>query len=91
MSPLPHSAGKFVQTGLLKGATHTIITDKFDPVKASNFIDKERITVTFMVPTMIYRLLDAIDKNNCDISANQVKIIAYACSSNTRRTIKART
>ena len=79
MSPLPHSAGKFVQTGLLKGATH-IITDKFDPVKALRFIDKERITVTFMVPTMIYRLLDAIDKNNFDISSTQVKMIAYAAA-----------
>ena len=54
MSPLAHAAGKFFQTGLLKGATH-IITDKFNAVKALELIEQERITVTFMVPTMIYR------------------------------------
>lgn len=79
MSPLPHSAGKFVQTGLLKGAT-LFITDKFDPLRALSMMEKHRITVTFMVPTMIYRLIDAIDENNLDVSKNKIKMIAYAAA-----------
>ena len=79
MTPLPHSGGKFIQTGLLKGATH-IITDKFDPLKSLRLIEEESITVTFMVPTMIYRLLDVIDENNIDVSSNAIKMIAYAAA-----------
>lgn len=77
MSPLPHAAGRLVQTGVLKGAT-TIITKKFDPVEALRLIEKERVTVTFMVPTMIYRILDVMESEDFDLSS--IKTIAYAAS-----------
>ena len=77
MSPLPHAAGKFFQAGLLKGATH-IITDRFDALKALELIEQERITVTFMVPTMIYRLLDASKEQEFDLTS--IKTIAYAAA-----------
>lgn len=64
-SPLPHSAGFFLQTALLQGAT-AYVQNKFDPEKVLNTIGTEGITWTFMVPTMIYRVLDAYlpDKHN---------------------------
>ncbi len=79
MTPLPHSAGKFLQIGLLKGAT-LIIADKFDPMKALKLMQDEGVTVTFMVPTMIYRLLDVIEQTNPDLSATKIKTIAYAAA-----------
>lgn len=79
MTPLPHSGGRFIQTGLLKGATH-FITDKFDPVQALNFILEDRITVTFMVPTMIYRLIDTIEERKLNVSSHQLRMIGYAAA-----------
>jgi fatty-acyl-CoA synthase len=87
MTPLPHSAGKFVETGLLKGATH-IIGDKFDPLQALRFMQEESITVTFMVPTMIYRLLDSIDMIHFDPSTTKIKMIAYAAAPITAERLK---
>lgn len=57
MTPLPHSAGAFLWAGLLTGAT-AVIHDGFEPSQALEGIDTHDVTWTFMVPTMIYRLLD---------------------------------
>lgn len=79
MSPLTHSAGRFVMTGLLRGATH-YIHDKFDPVAAIQTILEEEITVTFMVPTMIYRVIDAIHENQLNVNGHKLRMIGYAAS-----------
>jgi fatty-acyl-CoA synthase/long-chain acyl-CoA synthetase len=57
MTPLPHSAGAFLWGGLLSGST-TVITDGFDRESVPSIIEAHDITWTFMVPAMIYRLLD---------------------------------
>ncbi|MFB6236411.1 MAG: class I adenylate-forming enzyme family protein [Halopenitus sp.] len=57
MTPLPHSAGLFLWSALLTGA-HAVIHPGFDPAGALNAIEEHDVTWTFMVPTMIYRLLD---------------------------------
>lgn len=59
-SPLPHAAGMLLLTGLLKGAQH-FIEPGFDPATVIRRISQDRVTLTFMVPTMIYRLLDWLD------------------------------
>lgn len=79
MTPLPHSGGRFIQTGILKGATHYIY-DKFDPIQAIDTIMEKQITVTFMVPTMIYRLIDTIAEKNIDVSSHQLKMMCYAAA-----------
>ena len=57
MTPLPHSAGVFLWAGLLTGATH-VIHPGFDSDVALDAIEEYDVTWAFMVPTMIYRLLD---------------------------------
>ncbi|WP_161949656.1 AMP-binding protein [Bacillus dakarensis] len=79
MTPLPHSGGRFIQTGILKGATH-FIYDKFDPIQAINAILEKQITITFMVPTMIYRLLDTIEEKQIDVSSHSLKMMSYAAA-----------
>ncbi|WP_127128952.1 AMP-binding protein [Georgenia sp. SYP-B2076] len=59
MTPLAHAAGLFTQTALLRGAT-VILTDGFDAAKALLAIRNAGITWTFLVPTMIYRILDLV-------------------------------
>ncbi|MCY0891988.1 MAG: AMP-binding protein [Acidibacillus sp.] len=60
-SPLPHSAGMVMTAGLAKGAVH-VIERKFDPDQVLMRIATERVTLTFMVPTMIYRVIDRIEE-----------------------------
>lgn len=56
-TPLAHAAGLFAQSALLRGAT-IVLRDGFDPVTTLAEMRDKRITWTFLVPTMIYRLLD---------------------------------
>ena len=59
-TPLPHAAGLIAQAGLLRGAT-IYLTSRFDAEEAVTAIREHGVTYAFMVPTMIYRLLDCID------------------------------
>ncbi len=58
-SPLPHSGGFLLQAGLTKGAT-AYLEDGFSIDRVLERIESDRVTYLFMVPTMIYRLLDAV-------------------------------
>lgn len=58
-SPLPHAAGFLLQASFLRGAT-VFLDQRYDPDAVLRRISDDRVTFTFMVPTMIYRLLDAV-------------------------------
>ena len=77
MTPLPHSAHLLCQAGLLKGAT-IWLADGFDPSRALATIESKRISWTFMVPTMIYKLLDSSSLSGWDCSS--LKTILYGAS-----------
>lgn len=77
VSPLPHSAGFFLQTALLQGAT-AYVQSKFDPETVLETIGKEGITWTFMVPTMIYRVLDAYEPSQHNIDSLRTLIYGAA-------------
>lgn len=68
MTPLPHSAGAFLWAGLLAGAT-IIVRNGFDTDVALSTIENKSITWTFMVPTMIYRVLDSPRLSDHDTSS----------------------
>ncbi|WP_265109985.1 class I adenylate-forming enzyme family protein [Halosolutus halophilus] len=68
MTPLPHSAGMFLWGALVTGAT-SIIRPGFEPDAALELIDHHDVTWTFMVPTMIYRVLDRPDLETTDTSS----------------------
>jgi fatty-acyl-CoA synthase len=57
MTPLAHAAGLFAQSALVRGAT-IVIEPGFDAARALDLLRSRGITWTFLVPTMIYRLLD---------------------------------
>jgi fatty-acyl-CoA synthase len=59
-TPLPHAAGLFALAGLFRGA-HVRVEPGFDAEGTLRLMEAERITWTFAVPTMIYRLLDAAE------------------------------
>ncbi|MEH6639205.1 MAG: AMP-binding protein [Porticoccaceae bacterium] len=77
ISPLPHAAGFMLQAGLLHGAC-VYIQRKFDPEVVLDTIARDKITWTFMVPTMIYRVLDAYDSTKHEI--NSLRTLVYGAA-----------
>lgn len=59
MTPLAHAAGLFAQSALIRGAS-IVLTDGFDAGETVRLLDRHSITWTFLVPTMIYRVLDTL-------------------------------
>lgn len=57
LAPLPHATQFMLLPGLLRGGTHVIMR-KFDPDELLRVVERERVSWTFLVPTMIYMLLD---------------------------------
>lgn len=76
-SPLPHSAGFLLQTALLAGAV-THIERGFDAARIVDAVHQEGVSYLFMVPTMIYRLLDAVRDDARDLSA--LRTILYGAA-----------
>jgi fatty-acyl-CoA synthase/long-chain acyl-CoA synthetase len=64
-TPLAHAAGLFAQSALLRGAT-CVIVDGFDALTAVDTLTTKRITWAFLVPTMIYRILDVLSGQPAD-------------------------
>lgn len=84
-SPLPHSAGMVVWAGLLKGAEHWI-EKGFDPQLVLNRIHQNKVTFTFMVPTMIYRVMDRVNDQENDFSS--LRTIMYGAAPITAERLK---
>lgn len=79
MTPLPHSAGFFLNAGLLKGATHLVDT-RFDVHRTLDRLQHDKVTLTFLVPTMLYRLLDSIKLQESPPEFPHLRTIAYGAA-----------
>ena len=77
-SPLPHSAGFLLQAALLKGAS-VFVEEGFDIEAVVDKITVDRISYLFLVPTMIYRLLDAVTARE-DLDTSSVRTILYGAA-----------
>jgi fatty-acyl-CoA synthase len=77
-TPLPHAAHLLLQAGLLRGAM-IWITEGFNPAQTLELIRSERLTYCFLVPTMIYRLLDQMEQQGgADVSS--LRTVLYGAS-----------
>lgn len=76
-SPLPHSAGFLLQAALMRGAV-VHLESGFDPEVVLRRIVEDRVTYTFMVPTMIYRVLDAAEGRDLDLTS--LRTILYGAA-----------
>ncbi len=82
-TPLPHSAGYHMAACLLQGGV-TVLQPRFE---AKGFLDacaRYRATWTFAVPTMLYRLLDAIGEDAPDVSSLRTVVYGAAPMSRPR-------
>lgn len=77
VAPLPHASGFLILPGLLRGGTH-ILHQGFDAQSFCETVEQEKVTCTFLVPTMIYMVLDALGLNEHDFSS--LKTIIYGAA-----------
>ncbi len=68
MTPLTHAGGCLMLPILLRNG-RCVIMDHFDPKEFLETVEKEKITMTFLVPTMIYVLLDHPELKNHNLAS----------------------
>ncbi|QLG50996.1 class I adenylate-forming enzyme family protein [Natrinema halophilum] len=77
-TPLGHSAGFIARAILTQGGT-IVLEREFEPAQFLQTIAAERITWSFLVPTMVSELLDAPEFEEADTSSLQT--LVYGASS----------
>ncbi len=68
VAPLTHAAGYYAIPFFLKGARHVVL-DKFDTTVVLQTIERERVTCTLLVPTMIVMLMQDKALERTDLSS----------------------
>ena len=67
-TPLSHAGAAFFAPTVAKGG-RLVVLPGFDPAKVLETIEKERITATMLVPSMLYALMDHPDSHTRDLSS----------------------
>jgi acyl-CoA synthetase (AMP-forming)/AMP-acid ligase II len=78
MMPLFHIGAKIIQLAQHWRAGMVVVQKGFEPKAVLDCIEKEKITVTHMAPTMIQTLLDSPDIGKTDTSS--LRMIVYAAA-----------
>jgi fatty-acyl-CoA synthase len=83
VAPISHAAGMLIMPTLIRGGT-VILQRKFDPAAWLHLIANDRATVSLLVPTMIYALLDHPELERTDLSSLQTLMYGASPISPTR-------
>ena len=84
-TPLPHAAGLYLSSGLIRGA-EIFIEEKFDVETVIQHIEENRITYLSLVPTILYRMLDYLEGKQIDVSS--IRTIQYGTAPITAERLK---
>jgi fatty-acyl-CoA synthase len=76
-APISHAAGMLVTPVLLSGGT-IVLQRSFDPARWLAAVASERITLSLLVPTIIYAVLDHADLERTDLGS--LETIMYGAS-----------
>ncbi|RLA13521.1 MAG: hypothetical protein DRQ60_07500, partial [Gammaproteobacteria bacterium] len=76
--PLPGATAGFPTYGLVNGMTTVIQGDGFTIDGLLDAIERHRVTVTLVIPTLLQRMLDAQQQNPRDLSS--LRLLAYGSS-----------
>ncbi|MCD6638929.1 MAG: fatty-acid--CoA ligase FadD8 [Nocardioides sp.] len=76
-TPLSHAGAAFFVPTVMKGGS-LVVLPKFDPAQVLETIERERITATMLVPSMLYALLDHPDSHTRDLSS--LETVYYGAS-----------
>jgi acyl-CoA synthetase (AMP-forming)/AMP-acid ligase II len=86
VAPVTHAAGTFALLYSLRGATNVIL-DGFDVEEVLGTIERERVTAVFMVPTMVYRIINHPGIGRFDLSS--LRMLYYAAAPMPVETLRA--
>lgn len=76
-TPITHAAGSIILPVLLRSGTF-VLTQGFEATKFMELTARHRITATFLVPTMLYMLLDHPGIDEADLSSLQMVVYGAA-------------
>ncbi len=76
-TPLSHAGAAFFAPTVIKGGSLYVLS-RFDPAEVLEFIEKEQITATMLVPSMLYALMDHPDSHTRDLSS--LETVYYGAS-----------
>ncbi|AJT62150.1 hypothetical protein T261_0460 [Streptomyces lydicus] len=74
VTTLAHAAGHLADNTLHTGGT-VVLLDDFDPAEALAAIERERITDLFLLPPLLYQLMDHPDAQHTDTSS--LRMLTY--------------
>ena len=77
VAPMSHASNVFMIPICLRGGTQVIL-DRFSPELFLETVARQKVTATFIVPTMLYRILDYPELNKYDCSS--LNTIIYGAS-----------
>jgi len=77
MTPITHAAGAMICAVLLRSGTF-VMNKGFDAQRFFDLVERHRITSTFLVPTMVYVLLDHPGIASADLSS--LELVIYGAS-----------
>ncbi|OBF92109.1 acyl-CoA synthetase [Mycobacterium sp. 852002-51163_SCH5372311] len=77
ITPLSHAGAAYFVPTLIKGGEMYVLP-KFDPAEVLKTIEEKRITATFVVPSMLYALMDHPDSRTRDLSS--LETVYYGAS-----------
>jgi fatty-acyl-CoA synthase len=77
VAPLTHASGGFVLPVWMRGGSNVVLGG-FDPAKLLETIEREKVTATLLVPTMLYVLLDHPAMSGADVSSLQTVVYGAA-------------
>lgn len=77
LTPLSHAGAAYFLPTVIKGGELHVMA-KFDPAEALRYIEEHRITATFVVPAMLYALMDHPDSHTRDLSS--LETVYYGAS-----------
>ena len=77
-TPVAHAGGGFSERLLATGRTTVVLQEGFDAGAFLAAVERERITDSWLLPPLIYRLLDHPDLDATDLSSLQVVVYGGA-------------
>src|SRR5215217_1108165 len=76
--PVFHVGGAIGVLGNLYSGNTYVVQDRFDAAEWLRLVQEHRVTSTFMVPTMLQRILDHPDFDNADLTS--LAVVAYGAA-----------